>query len=73
MNTGAVQVGATTELRIKALTSALQRVVYENVCRALFKSDHLVFALHLVHAMYPHLFAENVRAFALLLFVLACE
>ena len=59
MNTGAVQVGATTELRIKALTSALQRVVYENVCRALFKSDHLVFALHLVHAMYPHLFAEN--------------
>lgn len=55
------QMGATTELRIKALTSALQRVVYESVCRALFKSDHLVFALHLVHAMYPKLFAENVR------------
>ena len=48
-----------TELRIRALMTALQSMVYEYVCRSLFKADRLMFALHLVHGMHPQLFLEN--------------
>ena len=47
------------ELRIRILTTTLQSLVYEYVCRSLFKADRLMFALHLVHGMYPHLFGPN--------------
>ena len=55
------QEGASPEHRIKMLNSSLQRLVYEYVCRSLFKADRLMFALHMVHGMFPDLFKENVR------------
>ena len=42
------------------LNSSLQKLVYEYVCRSLFKADRLMFALHMVHGMFPELFKENV-------------
>ncbi|XP_074649972.1 cytoplasmic dynein 2 heavy chain 1-like [Tubulanus polymorphus] len=53
------QDGAGTEMRIKALINELQFLVYEYVCRSLFKADRLMFALHMVHGMYPEHFLEN--------------
>ncbi len=47
------------ELRIRALKNTLQSLVYEYVCRSLFKADRLMFALHMVHGMHPTLFQEN--------------
>ncbi|XP_074620352.1 cytoplasmic dynein 2 heavy chain 1-like [Acropora palmata] len=52
----AKQESSTTEQRIKALKSSLQSLVYEYVCRSLFKSDRLMFAIHLVHGMHPQMF-----------------
>jgi len=54
------QDGASTEHRIKSLNSTLQASVYSYVCRSLFKADRLMFALHMVHGMFPELFQENV-------------
>ncbi|XP_018422828.1 PREDICTED: cytoplasmic dynein 2 heavy chain 1 [Nanorana parkeri] len=48
-----------TELRIKSLISSLMHMVYEYVCRSLFKADQLMFALHFVRGMHPELFQEN--------------
>lgn len=53
------QDGSGTDHRIKALTQRLQNLVYEYVCRSLFKADRLMFALHMVHGMKPELFEEN--------------
>ncbi|CAH8521268.1 unnamed protein product [Heterobilharzia americana] len=39
--------------RIKSLQKLVEILVYENVSRALFKSDRLIFALHLVHIIRP--------------------
>ena len=36
-----------TDLRIRALTMTLQSLVYEYVCRSLFKADRLIFAMPL--------------------------
>lgn len=47
------------ELRIRSLTNILQLLVYEYICRSLFKADRLMFALHLVHGMHPQLFKEK--------------
>ena len=47
-----------TDLRIRALTMTLQTLVYEYVCRSLFKADRLMFAMHLVHGMHPSLFQD---------------
>ena len=47
------------ELRIRSLTVRLQSLVYEYICRSLFKADRLMFALHLVHGMHPNLFQDN--------------
>jgi len=47
-----------TDLRIRALTMTLQTLVYEYVCRSLFKADRLMFAMHLVHRMHPSLFQD---------------
>uniref|UniRef100_A0A8C5ET14 Dynein heavy chain ATP-binding dynein motor region domain-containing protein n=1 Tax=Gouania willdenowi TaxID=441366 RepID=A0A8C5ET14_GOUWI len=48
-----------TEARIAALEANLKNMVYEYVCRSLFKADQLMFALHFVKGMYPELFHEN--------------
>ena len=48
-----------TELRIRTLMMTLQSLIYEHVCRSLFKADRLMFAMHLVHAMHPQLFQQN--------------
>ncbi len=54
------QDGASTDHRIKSLNNTLQTLVYEYVCRSLFKADRLMFALHMVHGMYAEMFKENV-------------
>jgi dynein heavy chain 2 len=52
------------EDRIGALKQILLIMVYNYVCRSLFKSDRLMFALHLAHSMFSKQFKENVRKFA---------
>ncbi|XP_055023019.1 cytoplasmic dynein 2 heavy chain 1 [Boleophthalmus pectinirostris] len=49
----------TTEARISALETNLTNMVYEYVCRSLFKADQLMFAVHFVKGMHPELFQEN--------------
>ncbi|XP_036005544.1 cytoplasmic dynein 2 heavy chain 1 isoform X1 [Fundulus heteroclitus] len=48
-----------TEARISALESNLKAMVYEYVCRSLFKADQLMFAMHFVKGMRSELFQEN--------------
>ncbi|XP_068612804.1 cytoplasmic dynein 2 heavy chain 1 isoform X2 [Brachionichthys hirsutus] len=48
-----------TDARIAALESSLKNMVYEYVCRSLFKADQLMFAIHFVRGMYPELFQES--------------
>ncbi|XP_075905861.1 cytoplasmic dynein 2 heavy chain 1 [Nelusetta ayraudi] len=48
-----------TEARITALESVLKNMVYEYVCRSLFKADQLMFAVHFVRGMRPQLFQDN--------------
>ncbi|XP_029026743.1 cytoplasmic dynein 2 heavy chain 1 isoform X2 [Betta splendens] len=48
-----------TEARIVALEASLKNMVYEYVCRSLFKADQLMFAMHFVKGMFPELFQEN--------------
>ena len=48
-----------TELRIRTLTTTVQALAYEYICRSLFKADRLMFALHLAHGMHPKLFQPN--------------
>ncbi|KAI5098641.1 cytoplasmic dynein 2 heavy chain 1, partial [Silurus meridionalis] len=48
-----------TEARIAALEASLKSMVYEYVCRSLFKVDQLMFALHFVKGTQPELFQEN--------------
>ncbi|CAH8515920.1 unnamed protein product [Schistosoma mattheei] len=42
-----------TSERIQSLQKYIEKLVYENVCRALFKPDRLMFALHMVRTMRP--------------------
>ncbi|XP_019385809.1 PREDICTED: cytoplasmic dynein 2 heavy chain 1 [Crocodylus porosus] len=53
------QESESTEERIKSLISSLTHMVYEYVCRCLFKADQLMFALHFVRGMHPELFQDN--------------
>lgn len=48
-----------TEERIQCLVNSLKHMVYEYICRCLFKADQLMFALHFVRGMHPELFQEN--------------
>uniref|UniRef100_A0AAY5F0X4 Cytoplasmic dynein 2 heavy chain 1 n=1 Tax=Electrophorus electricus TaxID=8005 RepID=A0AAY5F0X4_ELEEL len=48
-----------TEVRIAVLEASLKTMVYEYVCRSLFKADQLMFALHFVKGMHPELLQEN--------------
>jgi len=57
-----LQEGSSTEHRIKTLNASLQFLVYLAVCRSLFKADRLMFALHMVHGMFPEMFKENVSS-----------
>uniref|UniRef100_A0A5K4FDN9 Cytoplasmic dynein 2 heavy chain 1 n=1 Tax=Schistosoma mansoni TaxID=6183 RepID=A0A5K4FDN9_SCHMA len=45
--------GLKTTERIQSLQKHVEQLVYENVCRALFKPDRLMFALHMVRTMRP--------------------
>ena len=56
------QEGSSTQHRIKSLVKTLQLLTYNYVCRSLFKADRLMFALHMVHGMFPDMFAKNVSA-----------
>ncbi|XP_076446844.1 LOW QUALITY PROTEIN: cytoplasmic dynein 2 heavy chain 1-like [Babylonia areolata] len=51
--------GGGTEKRIHTLGQKLQQLVYEYVCRSLFKADRLMFAMHMAHGTKPELFNEN--------------
>ncbi|XP_063840903.1 LOW QUALITY PROTEIN: cytoplasmic dynein 2 heavy chain 1-like [Scylla paramamosain] len=53
------QDGSGTEQRITSLQRTLVDLVYSYVSRSLFKADRLMFALHLVHGMYPELFQDK--------------
>ncbi|XP_034023634.1 cytoplasmic dynein 2 heavy chain 1 [Thalassophryne amazonica] len=48
-----------TEARIATLEASLKNMVYEYVCRSLFKADQLMFAMHFMKGMHPQLFQEN--------------
>ncbi|XP_029374274.1 cytoplasmic dynein 2 heavy chain 1 isoform X3 [Echeneis naucrates] len=48
-----------TEARIAALEASLRNMVYEYVCRSLFKADQLMFAIHFVKGIYPEFFQEK--------------
>uniref|UniRef100_A0A668AN20 Dynein heavy chain ATP-binding dynein motor region domain-containing protein n=1 Tax=Myripristis murdjan TaxID=586833 RepID=A0A668AN20_9TELE len=48
-----------TEARIAALEANLKNMVYDYVCRSLFKADQLMFAMHFVKGMHPELFQQN--------------
>ena len=45
--------GFEPDLRIKLLRNRLQSLTYDYVCRSLFKSDRLMFAMHMAHGMHP--------------------
>ncbi|PAA68244.1 hypothetical protein BOX15_Mlig013490g1 [Macrostomum lignano] len=49
----------TPSMRIQALLTRLKHLVYEYVCRSLFKADRLMFALHMSRGMRPDLFREQ--------------
>ncbi|RXG65468.1 Cytoplasmic dynein 2 heavy chain 1 [Armadillidium vulgare] len=51
--------GSGTENRIQSLQRTLIDLVFSYISRSLFKADRLMFALHLVHGMYPELFKEK--------------
>ena len=51
--------GSGPDLRARLLGNALQKMAYNTVCRSLFKADRLMFAIHLVHGMYPEAFKAN--------------
>ncbi|KAK7489861.1 hypothetical protein BaRGS_00018883, partial [Batillaria attramentaria] len=51
--------GSGTDMRIRTLSHQLQQLVYEYVCRSLFKADRLMFAMHMVHGTKPELFEDS--------------
>nr|KAG5701773.1 hypothetical protein BaRGS_000763 [Batillaria attramentaria] len=53
--------GSGTDMRIRTLSHQLQQLVYEYVCRSLFKADRLMFAMHMVHGTKPELFEDSTN------------
>ena len=51
--------GGKAETRVDSLKRTLLHVVYEYITRSLFKSDRLMFALHVVHGMFPDMFLAD--------------
>lgn len=47
------------DARISQISDRLEQLTFEYVGRSLFKSDRLMFGLHLVHAMYPKMFQDQ--------------
>ncbi|KAJ3197037.1 Cytoplasmic dynein 2 heavy chain 1 [Irineochytrium annulatum] len=45
-----------TDLRIKLLTSALEKLTFRYISRSLFNADRQMFALYLIHELHEHLF-----------------
>ena len=52
-------IGGKTETRVESLKRSFLHVVYEYISRSIFKEDRLMFALHIVHGMFPELFLPN--------------
>lgn len=48
-----------TELRLRSLKVTFESLIYQSVCRSLFKADSLVFAMYLVHGVRPEQFQDN--------------
>ena len=57
-NGGGGGAGSDSE-RIERMVEGLKLSVFNYVTRSLFKADRLMFALHLLHSLYPQLFAES--------------
>ena len=51
--------GGKAETRVDSLKRTLLHVVYEYITRSIFKSDRLMFALHVVHGMFPDMFLTD--------------
>ena len=51
--------GGKTDTRVDSLKRSLLHVAYEHVSRSIFKADRLMFALHLVHGMFPDMFLPD--------------
>ena len=51
--------GGKTETRVDGLKRSFLHVLYEYVSRSLFKEDRLMFAMHVVHGMFPDIFLPN--------------
>ncbi|KAJ3307863.1 Cytoplasmic dynein 2 heavy chain 1, partial [Blyttiomyces sp. JEL0837] len=45
-----------TDLRIKLLIGALEKITFRYISRSLFKNDRQMFSLHLIHQMHENLF-----------------
>ena len=58
------QESSSIETRIMSLKRDLENLVYENVCRSLFKEDRLPFALFLAHSMHPKHFQPKVKSYS---------
>jgi dynein heavy chain 2 len=50
---------ANLEARIALLSEGLQKVTFNYISRSLFKEDRLLFAMHIVHGLFPELFIED--------------
>lgn len=48
-----------TESRIKTLLHNLEKTTYSYVCRSIFKEDHHMFALYLIHMLHKSLFQDK--------------
>ena len=51
------------EEKIIGLKQILIALVYNYVSRSLFKSDRMMFAMHVVHSMFSKQFKENVKKY----------
>ena len=51
--------GGKTETRVDGLKRSFLHVVFEYVSKSLFKEDRLMFAMHVVHGMFPEIFLPN--------------
>jgi dynein heavy chain 2 len=57
--------GAATAQKLETAAIALNKIVTNSVASSLFKQDRLMFALHLVHGIFPELFGDNEWNFLL--------
>ena len=48
-----------TDLRVKLLIGALEKLIFSHVSRSLFKADRLIFAMYLIHELHESLFESK--------------